>query len=291
DLRKDLGSWLRRRLSKNVETQESKARKALKSCSVEEVTLRLEWGLQREAQLSIRAQAPIRLKKDLDTILTLQGDLETCEKTLQATRLTLSKSLPSAKSLRILGSLQDHHERLKDDIEELYSSLSIQETFPELRGVDLDFVKNLLIARDLKITIRKRAIGSFFEWERIDQASGGRDQALGTKLHQATRAAIKKRAPALTAGLRKYNDLCARLATIYDPKWEIPLPEPLPTELRPLRDAPSLMEDVWISRPTEHVPRWLSDGQVREGIRAMLKSDRCLEERRRLQAEADNLAR
>ncbi|KAG6827850.1 hypothetical protein H0H92_010266 [Tricholoma furcatifolium] len=291
DLRMDLGAWLRRRLSKNVETQENKAQKALKSCGVKERTLRLEWGLQMKAQLSIRAQAPMRLKKDLDTILSLQGDLETCEKSLQATRLTLSKSLPSAKSLRILGSLQDHHERLKDDIEELYSSLSIQETYPELRGVDLDFVKNLLVARDLKINIRKRAIGSFFEWERIDQASGGRDQVLGTKLHQATRAAIKKRAPALTAGLRKYNDLCATLATMYNPKWEIPLPEPLPTELRSLRDAPNLMEDVWISRPAERVPRWLSDGQVREGIRAMLKSDRCFEERRWLQVEANNLAR
>jgi hypothetical protein len=36
-------------------------------------------------------------------------------------------------------------------------------------------------------------------------------------------------------------------------------------------------------------PRWLTDVDVRKGIRAMLKSDRCLEERRRLGLEADNL--
>lgn len=115
--------------------------------------------------------------------------------------------------------------------------------------------------------------------------------ALGTKLHQATRTAIKKRAPALMAGLRKYNDICAMLVTMYQVQWNIPLPEPLPTELKPLRDAPHLMEDVWISRPMEEVPRWLSDSAVRRGIRAMLKVDRCTEEQRRLQMEAVNLSR
>ncbi|KAG6871267.1 hypothetical protein C0993_003569, partial [Termitomyces sp. T159_Od127] len=124
--------------------------------------------------------APVRLKKELDTILALQGDLEMSEKTLQATRMTLSKALPSPHSLRILSNLQEHHEHLKDDIDELFSSLAIQDSYPELRGVDLEFVKYLLIARDLKINVRKWAIGSFFEWDQLDQASGGRDQALGS---------------------------------------------------------------------------------------------------------------
>ena len=49
------------------------------------------------------------------------------------------------------------------------------------------------------------------------------------------------------------------------------------------------MEDVWVNPTTGPVPRWLTDANVRKGIRAMLKSDRCLEERRRLGLEADNL--
>jgi hypothetical protein len=39
------------------------------------------------------------------------------------------------------------------------------------------------------------------------------------------------------------------------------------------------------------VPRWLEDANVREGIRTILKVDRCLEECRRLGLEADNLCR
>ncbi|KAG6870518.1 hypothetical protein C0995_012459 [Termitomyces sp. Mi166 len=58
---------------------------------------------------------------------------------------------------------------------------------------------------------------------------------------------------------------------MYKPEWNIPLPEPLPTKLKPLCDVPNLMEDVWITHPTEEVPHWLSESTVREGIWAILK--------------------
>ncbi|KAG5335779.1 hypothetical protein C0989_000367, partial [Termitomyces sp. Mn162] len=215
-------------------------------------------------------EAPVRLKKELDTVLTLQSDLKTCKKNLQAMCLTLSKALPSPHALQILSSLQDHHEQLKDDVEELYSFLSIQDSYPELQGVDLEFVKYFLIACDLKINVQK--------W------------AVGTKLHQATHAAIKKHAPTLMAGLQKYNDICATLSAMYKPEWKIPLPEPLPTELKPLHDVSHLMQDVWINCPTEEVPQWLSDSTVQEGIWAMLKTEWCTEELQQLHVEAINLS-
>lgn len=74
-----------------------------------------------------------------------------------------------------------------------------------------------------------------------------------------------------------------------DPSWNIPIPLPLPTKMAELRDRSDLMEDVWISpSPTAPQP-WLNDPDVRSGIRAMLKLDRCIEEQRRLGREADNL--
>lgn len=51
------------------------------------------------------------------------------------------------------------------------------------------------------------------------------------------------------------------------------------------------MEDVWISRRQEDMPRWLAETSVREGIRAMLKKDGCLYEHRRLGRESDSLCR
>lgn len=76
---------------------------------------------------------------------------------------------------------------------------------------------------------------------------------------------------------------------MYDPSCNIPLPLPLPTKLSDLRDDSSLMEDVWIT-PSESEPQpWLEDRNVRSGIRATIKLDRCSEEQRRLVYEAENL--
>lgn len=91
--------------------------------------------------------------------------------------------------------------------------------------------------------------------------------------------------------IRKFNKYCEKLAELHKPEWNIPLPDPLPTTLSALRDASYLMEDVWICRQPGSVPRWLDDADVREGIRSVLKLDRCLEERRRLGLEADNMCR
>jgi hypothetical protein len=247
-----------------------------------------------------------RLKKELDMVLNLRADLDTVDSAIQSTHALISKSEHPADSLNLLASLQETHENLKEKVEALYASLNVHETFPELQGLDFEFVRTLLMVRDLKINIRKRAIGSFFEWDKLDQAAGGREQALGwcnfnttffincfigTKLHQMTRKAISKCKPALMNVIRKFNKYCMTLETLYKPEWDVPLPEPLPTQLAVLRDSSTLMEDVWITPMDSQVPRWLEDVDVREGIRAVLKMDRCLEERRRLGLEADNLCR
>ena len=49
------------------------------------------------------------------------------------------------------------------------------------------------------------------------------------------------------------------------------------------------MEDVWVQPINGEAPLWLTDVDVRKGIRAMLKQDRCLEEQWRLCMDTDNL--
>ncbi|KAG6819938.1 hypothetical protein H0H93_007262 [Arthromyces matolae] len=289
--RDGLGTWIKRRLKKGVEGQGATAQRTIKECGIPIDVLREQWADQRQAQLSVRAHAPMRLKKELDAVLTLQGQMDAFDTAIDAIKKDLRSSSAPAASLKLLSSLQKSQEDLKEKGEALYASLNVHEAFPELKDVDLEFVRTLLMARDLKINIRKRAIGSFLEWDKLDQAAGGREKSLGTKLHQVTRAAISKRAPALQSAIRKFNGYCETLATLNKPEYSIPLPQPLPVTLSELRESPTLMEDVWISRTTEKRPRWLEEPEVREGIRAILKADRCLEERRRLGVEADNLCR
>jgi hypothetical protein len=110
-------------------------------------------------------------------------------------------------------------------------------------------------------------------------------------MHQYTRKAIAKQKPALMTAIRKFNGYCETLSSLHKAEWSIPVPQQLPTQLSALRDCENLLEDVWVTPANEGTPRWLEDIDVRNGIRAMLKVERCLEERRRLGLEADNLCR
>ncbi|EED85593.1 predicted protein [Postia placenta Mad-698-R] len=228
DLRDDLGHWIAQRLRHGVESREAS--------SLEEL---------------VRVDAPAHLKKELDIVLSLQADLDTVNKAIETTRTVLENGEASAES----------HE-----VEALYSSLNITDSFPDFGNVSLEFVRLLLMACDLKINIRKRAVGSFFEWDQLDQAVGGQHNPLGTKIHQQTRKAIAKRTPALKTVIRKFNRYCKSLKELKQPEWTITLPLPLPTDLDALRDDASLLADVWIDPSQAQAPRWLEDVDIRKAL-------------------------
>jgi len=81
--------------------------------------------------------------------------------------------------LEALESLERGHDHLLNKVDILYTSLNIHDKFPELHSVSLEFVRILLLACDLKMNIRQRAIGSFFEWDKLDRAVGGKQKTLG----------------------------------------------------------------------------------------------------------------
>lgn len=49
------------------------------------------------------------------------------------------------------------------------------------------------------------------------------------------------------------------------------------------------MEDVWITPYEVRIPRWLENADIRNGIRAVQRVDRCTEEAKRLDREATHL--
>lgn len=112
-------------------------------------------------------------------MLTLQGDVDAIESALTSTRTTVAQGQAPEAALSALSTLERTHNRLLKNVESLYTSLNIHESFPELNGLSLDFVRTLFMARDLKINIRKRAIACFFEREKLDRAVGGKQNPLG----------------------------------------------------------------------------------------------------------------
>ena len=112
-------------------------------------------------------------------MLNLQVELEETNKRIEKMKQTVERNASNTTALEFISSLHRSQERTLEKVEKLYTSLNFQETFPELSNLPLEFIRTLIMARDLKINIRKRAIGTFFEWDRLDQAAGGCDQALG----------------------------------------------------------------------------------------------------------------
>jgi hypothetical protein len=90
--------------------------------------------------------------------------------------------------------------------------------------------------------------------------------------------------------IRKFNTLTDDFEKKNKPEYNIPTPRKLPTALNDLRAPDSeVWEDVWTSQSTTHPPKWLESRKIRDGIRAMLKLDRCDEEVKRLGQESDNM--
>ncbi|KAI1784327.1 hypothetical protein LXA43DRAFT_901841 [Ganoderma leucocontextum] len=300
--RENLGGWIRGRLKNGVQARDLAADQDLARTEIPVPVreLREQWAEQRKAQLSVRNRTYL-LKRELDAVLTLQTELNQIDDFIQQVQKALAKDTTNPEAHNFLSQLRQGHQDTIGKVEGLYASLNVADTFPEIQGLPLDFIRTLLLARDLKINIRKRATGSFFEWDKLDRAAGvilfllwhvaDVRMSSGTKLHQQTRKAIAKRTPALITAIRKFNNYCDALTEQYQPAWEFPLPTRLPTTLNELREDSSLLADVWVTRVAPTIPRWLKEVEVRQGIRAILIKDRCLEERRRLGSEADNMCR
>ena len=129
--------------------------------------------------LMLQVDAPAKLKRDIDAVLNLQAELDSIHAHFARVQKAISEGDKNPEATQFLDSLRRTHERTQSKVEGLYTSLNVTDSFPEIQGLPLEFVRTLLMARDLKITIRKRATGTFFEWDRLDSAAGGRDQPLG----------------------------------------------------------------------------------------------------------------
>ena len=90
--------------------------------------------------------APSRLKKELDKVLALQGDGDAIESALNSTRTAIAQGEVPAAALSALASLDRTHNHLLKKVENLYTSLNVHDSFPELNGLSLDFVRTLFMA-------------------------------------------------------------------------------------------------------------------------------------------------
>ncbi|KAJ6531047.1 hypothetical protein B0H19DRAFT_1082031 [Mycena capillaripes] len=269
DSRDSLGEWIEWQKVKNLVDKYTEARQVLCQCGIHVNELRQHWEEQKAAQTSIRAHAPVRLRRELDKVFALQTQIEAVEQSIHKAKKSLTTSTASPDSIKLLRRLEETHGLLCAQAEELYASLNIHEAFPKPNDLPLEFVRMLLIMRDLKINIWKRAEGSFSEWDNLDRAVGGKRESLA---------------------ITKFNAYCAQLEELQPLQCNLPIPSPLSTQLNGLRNDPTLYEDVWITLSVGQIPCWLDDSDVRDGIRSLHVVDRSIEEEERPKLESTNMS-
>lgn len=174
-----------------------------------------------------------------------------------------------------------------------------------------EFLRLRLNALALKTRLRQRLRERRFELARLEQsyrnAVNGElfkaysirqslTTAINTENNLAThiQAATKRRDSTLSRLARMYNENCDKLQSLKakgQAQGNAVVPEKLDTKgLYELDvDHPIWIDAGFDDETPGEIPRWLSDTNVREGIRFQLELDRCVEEEKRLSLEAYTL--
>ena len=105
------------------------------------------------SSLIIFADTSAHLKKELNMVLTLQADIDTIKRTLQNMRRTISQWEAPKDSLSTIVMMAQMQQWLQEESEKLYASLNVHNSYPELQGMSMEFVRTLLLAHNLKINI------------------------------------------------------------------------------------------------------------------------------------------
>jgi len=113
------------------------------------------------------------------------------------------------------------------------------------------------------------------------------------KLQSHAEDQIKRKEPGILQLAKKYNQLCGELKVMLErnegPRGAV---APLPIEKDGLFNL-DVDDDIWQDigledrDPSEDIPLWLGDDDVRRGIKVLLELDRCNEEQRRLCKERE----
>ena len=120
------------------------------------------------------------MKKNLTKLLDIQQKVDILSNTVSAAMSSLGTTGGSNSEIQdALTRIESYQSGLMTTCETLYTSLNIPGDFEKAQGISREYLQTLLLARDLKVNIRQRAIASFFELDKLNQAVGGKENPLG----------------------------------------------------------------------------------------------------------------
>jgi hypothetical protein len=293
-----LGRWLKRRWTNTIERNQGamEVLESVYSSGVTEEILRVEWDKQVfEQRKPLAKQSDQLAKLEIEAILALYKNMESHNAEIESYEIMLENDdyEHGFTATEVQAALEDVQQKVvknKRLISARKSKLSVDGRLNLTKLLDNEFLKLRMRALALKQRIRDRLRQRKFELENLERAY--RKTVNHLKLEKHAQTQLKRKEPGIQATAKKYNQLCLDLKKIIDnhgaPRGAI---SPLPIALDGLFKL-DIDDDIWqdigLTSETDdmtEIPAWLGNIGVRDGIKALLEHDRCVEEMKRVKHE------
>ncbi|KAJ7834308.1 hypothetical protein B0H13DRAFT_1653339 [Mycena leptocephala] len=293
-----LGEWIARHLAHCVQKR-AEATKTLRDCGKPMALLHEQWQLQVIAQTKpLPRRSKNRGKKAVHGVMLLRAVVKTHRGQVQELRQKFLDGVenddPHAALYQTeLESVQEALAKAEASLRRKEEALGVDEHQELEQLLNSEYMHLRMNARALKLRLRQRLRWRKFELDPVERNL--RRLVNDSKLHAHTASAVKRREPTIAKVASEYNKLCAQIEKLIKqgqapPGSIAPFPIP-PKGLWQLDVDDTIFQDVGLAEDDDdqeagEPPLWLSDEQVRTGIKAMLELDRCDEEDDRLLKEA-----
>ncbi|KAG6823737.1 hypothetical protein H0H92_009193 [Tricholoma furcatifolium] len=289
-----------------MQRKKASAEVVLESSSKSIEYLRMQWKLQVKAQTKalpreilllfndktnaneIQGQSKNAGKNAINDLLRMRETRDELKQEVEAYNLILIQDdLPADAHIEALADLQGAKQRLNDlmgKIRRKESVLGVQDQEELQRLVNNPYIAAVRNALAIKERLRDRLCSRKFELDRVERSF--RKQVNDNKIDEHTASSVKRRDPSLSKLAWMYNALQQKRVQLID-KGRAPqgavAPQKIETKgLFALDVDDSIWQDTGLTGDATAVettpPPWLADESVRDGIRAVLEQDRCVEE-------------
>ncbi|KAF8149681.1 hypothetical protein K438DRAFT_1910421 [Mycena galopus ATCC 62051] len=278
-----LGSWLLRR-TYHCEEKLRDALAQLKACQKDEDELRAQWENQVATQTKpLKRRSKTAGEAAVEEIILLRRRVDTLTKTVQDLQDCIADTDSTAQEFihaesKITGA-RAALQKEKAKVNRLEQQLGITDAVAVRKLTHINYYTTRMNARILWERILSRLRGRKFELDVIERSHAGE--------------AIKRREGSMLTQVKPYNKLCGEISTLIAakkaPKHSV-APKPMPLKgLYQLDVDDEIWQEVGLNDAEDRPAPWITDDNVRSGIRAMLQRDRCQEEAPRLLRERRHL--
>ncbi|KAK7448049.1 hypothetical protein VKT23_013806 [Stygiomarasmius scandens] len=293
-----MGHWIRRKLrlseDKRAENEELLAE------SMKDVEfLRSQWVHQVHVQTQpLPAQSKMKGKLAVQECIRLRGAQQTLKKKMNMFQNILQNERAAQHEIADaeieLPKAIEGYTKMSEKVRQKEALLGVDEKTQLYRMVNNEFILKSMNARALKSRIGRRVVDRKWELERFERIN--RHKRSTKKLDDHTENAVKRRDPGIQELVRKYNKLVNELRDLHALK-KCPRKAVVPNlidfkNLFSLDIDDAFWQDLGLGDDDNDEtgpPPWMSDDDVRKGIRAMLEIDRCNEEDDRLAIEMQSM--